>query len=99
TGYPVRGASSQPVNISGVVGSRSPIAVSEGGRETPLDIEFTALRVINVEDLGTGEPPQPKAVIDHVASVAGSAAASSNQNLRNVGSRGQYRIIGQARQA
>lgn len=94
TGYPLRGASARPFKVSGVVGSRSPIAVSEGGRETPLDIEFTALRVINVEDLGTGEPPQPKAVIDHVASVAGSAAASSNQNLRNVGPSVQYRIIG-----
>ena len=94
TGYPLRGASSQPFDISGVVGSRSQIAVSEGGREIPLDVEFTALRVINVEDLGTGEPPQPRAVIDHVASVAGSAAASSNENLRNVGPSVQYRIIG-----
>src|SRR5690606_38552257 len=75
-------------------GSRSQIQVNEAGRETPLAIEFTALRVINVEDLGTGEPPQPKAVIDHVASVAGSAAAAQNENLRNVGPSVQYRIIG-----
>src|SRR5690606_5731296 len=94
TGYPLRGASSRPFKVKGVVGSRSPIALSEGGRETPLDIEFTALRVINVEDLGSGDTPQPKAVIDHVASVAGSAAASSNENMRNVGPSVQYRIIG-----
>jgi len=94
TGYPLSGASSQPFKVSGVVGSRSQIQVNEAGRETPLAIEFTALRVINVEDLGTGEPPQPKAVIDHVASVAGSAAAAQNENLRNVGPSVQYRIIG-----
>lgn len=94
TGYPLSGASSRPFKVSGVVGSRSQIQLNEAGRETPLAIEFTALRVINVEDLGTGEPPQPMAVIDHVASVAGSAAAARNENLRNVGPSVQYRIIG-----
>lgn len=93
-GYPLRGAANRPFEVSGVVGSRSEIAVTENGRETPLTVEFTALRVINVEDLGTGEPPQPKAAIDHVAAVSGSAAASRNENLRNVGPSVQYRIIG-----
>lgn len=50
--------------------------------------------MINVENLDSGEPPQPKAVIDHVASVSGSAAAAANEHLRNVGPSVQYRIIG-----
>src|SRR5690606_31971271 len=65
----------------------------------PLTVEFSALRVINVEDLGSGEPPQPKAVIDHVASVSGSAAAANNEHMRNVGPSVQYRIIGADGQA
>lgn len=99
TGYPLSGASSEPFKVSGVVGSRSQIEVNEGGRSTPLAIEFTGLRVINVEDLGSGELPQPKAVIDHVASVAGSAAAAQNENMRNVGPSVQYRVIGADGQA
>ena len=99
TGYPLSGASSQPFKVSGVVGSRSQIEVNEGGRRTPLAIEFTGLRVINVEDLGSGELPQPKAVIDHVASVAGSAAAAQNEDMRNVGPSVQYRVIGADGQA
>jgi len=94
TGYPLRGAAGRPFEVKGTVGSRSEISVNEAGRETPLEVEFTALRVINVEDLGSGEPPQPKAVIEHVASVSGSAAAAANENLRNVGPSVQYRIIG-----
>src|SRR5690606_16856411 len=99
TGYPLRGAVNKPFGIDGKVGDRSEIVVSEGGREMPLTVEFTALRVINVEDLGTGEPPQPKAVIEHVAAVTGSAAAAANENMRNVGPSVQYRIIGADGQA
>lgn len=97
-GHPLRGATSRPFEVNGIVGNRSEITVNEGGRETPLTVEFTGLRVINVEDLGSGEP-QPKAVIDHVASVSGSAAAATNENLRNVGPSVQYRIIGADGQA
>lgn len=93
-GYPLVGAVNQPFEVSGVVGSRSQISVNEGDREIPLTVEFTALRVINVEDLSGGEPPQPKAVIEHVAAVSGSAAAANNEHLRNVGPSVQYRIIG-----
>jgi ResB protein required for cytochrome c biosynthesis len=99
TGYPLRGATNKPFDVDGVVGKRTEIVVSEGGREIPMTVEFTALRVINVEDLGEGEPPQPKAMMDHVASVSGSAAAANNTNLRNVGPSVQYRIIGADGQA
>ncbi|NLC36487.1 MAG: cytochrome c biogenesis protein ResB, partial [Alcaligenaceae bacterium] len=99
TGYPLTGAASRPFEISGVVGSRSEIAINQGGRQTPLAVEFTALRVINVEDLGSGEMPQPKAVVDHVAAVSGSAASANNEHMRNVGPSVQYRIIGADGQA
>src|SRR5690606_25928797 len=94
TGYPLRGAGNKPFEISGAVGQQTEIVVNVAGREQPMTVEFTALRVINVEDMGSGEPPQPKAVIEHVASVSGSAAAANNENLRNVGPSVQYRIIG-----
>src|SRR5699024_1087162 len=53
----------------------------------------TGLRVINVENLEGGEPPQPKAMVDHVAAVTGSAARARNENLRNVGPSIEYRVI------
>ena len=99
TGYPLRGAGNKPFEISGAVGQQTEIVVNVAGREQPMTVEFTALRVINVEDMGSGEPPQPKAVIEHVASVSGSAAAANNENLRNVGPSVQYRIIGADGQA
>lgn len=99
TGYPLTGAASRPFEISGVVGSRSEIAINQGGRQTPLAVEFTGLRVINVEDLGSGEMPQPKAVVEHVAAVSGSAASANNEHMRNVGPSVQYRIIGADGQA
>src|SRR3546814_6881897 len=43
--------------------------------------------------------PQPKAVIDHVAAVTGSAAGAKNEHLQNVGPSVQYRIIGEDGQA
>src|SRR5690606_32654617 len=39
--------------------------------------------------------PQPKAVIEHVASVTGSAAGAKNEHLQNVGPSVQYRVIGE----
>src|SRR5690606_38546425 len=64
------------------------------GVQPPLQVEFSGLRVINVENLTADAEPQPKAVIEHVASVTGSAAGASNENLRNVGPSVQYRITG-----
>ena len=98
-GYPLRGAVNKPFEINGTVGERTEVVVNEGGRQMPLAVEFTALRVINVENLDSGEPPQPKAVIEHVAAVSGSAAAANNEHLKNVGPSVQYRIIGADGQA
>jgi cytochrome c biogenesis protein len=98
-GYPLVGAASQPFAIDGTVGKSTDITVSGDGRQTPLQIEFSGLRVINVENMSSDAEPQPKAVIDHVASVTGSAAGAKNEHLQNVGPSVQYRIIGRDGQA
>ncbi len=97
-GYPLDGANPQPFTLDGTVGKSTEISLRGSAAQSPLQVEFTGLRVINVEDLGSGEP-QPKAMADHVAAVTGSAAGAKNENLRNVGPSVQYRIIGSDGQA
>src|SRR5690606_2248877 len=75
------------------------IAVQGEGTGIPLKIEFSGLRVINVEDLSSDAEPQPKAMIEHVAAVTGSAAGAKNDHLTNVGPSVQYRVIGSDGQA
>lgn len=94
-GYPLAGASAKPFELAGTVGSSADLMAAGGSRPVPLKIEFSGLRVINVEDLSGEVAPQPKAVIDHVAAVTGSAAGAKNEHLRNVGPSVQYRIIGE----
>ncbi|AEC21396.1 cytochrome C-type biogenesis transmembrane protein [Pusillimonas sp. T7-7] len=98
-GYPLGGASAQPFELAGTVGSSTDITAVGGDRPIPLNIEFSGLRVINVENLSGDVAPQPKAVIEHVASVTGSAAGAKNEHLQNVGPSVQYRIIGEDGQA
>ena len=98
-GYPLLGAEAAPFDLSGTVGKDTEIVVADGDARRPVKIEFTGLRVINVENLSGDEEPQPKAVMDHVASVTGSAAGAKNENLRNVGPSVQYRITGRDGQA
>jgi len=93
-GYPLAGAKAQPFTLDGTVGKSAEISLGGGAGPSPLQIEFSGLRVINVEDLGGGGEPQPKAMAEHVAAVTGSAAGAKNENLRNVGPSVQYRIIG-----
>lgn len=98
-GYPLGGANNQPFDIQGVVGKATQISVNSGHQETPLAIDFSGLRVINVENLAGDTLPQPKAVIEHVAAVTGSAAGAKNDHLKNVGPSVQYRIVGSDGQA
>src|SRR5690606_18218459 len=84
-GYPLAGASAQPFELAGTVGSSTDITAVGGERPIPLKIEFSGLRVINVENLSGDVAPQPKPVIEHVASVTGSAAGAKNDHLQNVG--------------
>lgn len=90
-GFPLTGPRSQPFDVTGKIGDGSEITRGTGD---PLKIEFTGLRVINVENMASDVAPQPKAMFDHVASVTGSAAGAKNENLRNVGPSVQYRITG-----
>src|SRR3546814_10922912 len=92
-------SASQAFSIDGTVGKSTEITVADGSGPAPLQIEFSGLRVINVENLSDDAEPQPKAVIDHVASVTGSAAGAKNEDLKNVGPSVQYRIIGRDGQA
>lgn len=98
-GYPLVGARNKPFEVNGTVGKTTQITVDGVGQAASLGIDFSGLRVINVENLAGDVPPQPKAVIDHVASVTGSAAGANNENMKNVGPSVQYRIVGSDGQA
>ncbi len=98
-GYPLTGARNHPFEINGVVGKPTEITVGSGAQQTPLTIDFSGLRVINVENLSGDVPPQPKEMMEHVASVTGSAAGAKNENMKNVGPSVQYRIVGSDGQA
>ncbi|MCC2595975.1 cytochrome c biogenesis protein ResB [Pusillimonas sp. MFBS29] len=98
-GYPLAGASAAPFDLKGTIGDSVDITATGSGQPIPLNIEFSGLRVINVENLSGDVEPQPKAVIDHVAAVTGSAAGAKNEHLQNVGPSVQYRIIGEDGQA
>ncbi len=98
-GYPLVGASNKSFDFNGVVGKPTEITVSNGQGESSLAIDFSGLRVINVEDLSGDAVPQAKPMIEHVAAVTGSAAGAKNEHLKNVGPSIQYRIVGNDGQA
>jgi cytochrome c biogenesis protein len=89
-GYPLVGQGAAPCEGHGLVGE----GAKAGAAKEPLQVDFTGLRVINVENLTGDAEPQAKAMIDHVAAVTGSAAGGKNENLRNVGPSVQYRVTG-----
>src|SRR3546814_17448125 len=71
-----------------------------GGPEAQrIDVDLSGLRTINVENMASGKPPQPKPFLAEVAAVTGSAAGAKNENLRNVGPSVQYRVLGSDGQA
>lgn len=94
TAYPLRGAGSKPFAVEGAVGEQTEIALGGDTGVENLAVNLSGLRVINVENMAPGAEPQPKAMLDHVAAVTGSAAGASNEHLRNVGPSVQYRVIG-----
>lgn len=94
-GFPLQGPEDRTFELDTRVGEPSRFDFSLGNNAPQsMSVNVTALRVINVEDLGTGEDPQPKAMLDHVAAVTGSAAASDKKNLKNLGPSVQYQIVG-----
>jgi len=88
--YPLRGGQAHAFALEGEVGRSVELSLG-GAADTVL---FSRLRPINVENLASREPPQPKPLIDHVASVTGSAVLAKNDNLVNVGPNIEYRLTG-----
>lgn len=80
--HPVKGTSFEPIRLQATVGDSTPIIYNAAGDS--VTAKFSELRVINVEDLSEGNP-QPKALMDHVASVAGTGVKPNNEHLTNVG--------------
>ena len=97
TGYPLSGSNPLSFEVKAQVGQTSDVALGSTGKS--VKIEITKLRTINVEDLSAGNPAEPKAFGEHVASVTGSAAGKNNKNLRNVGPSVEYRLIDQSGQS
>lgn len=93
-GYALNGSKNQPFSVSGTVGKQSEL-VMRGDQQRRLELDIAELRIINVEDLSGNVAPQPKAMIEHVAAVTGSAAGRNNDNLTNVGPSVRYRLIGE----
>ncbi|WP_407849582.1 cytochrome c biogenesis protein ResB [Bordetella petrii] len=100
-GYPLVGAASAAFDLDGTVGKPAEItARGPDGSARDMQVEITALRPINVEDLSGGTPGANRLSFgEHVASVTGSAAGKKNENLRNVGPSVEYRLVDQAGQA
>jgi len=98
TARPLLGMATAPLAIDGVVGQSRDISLDVAGQTTTLRLDVTDLRVINVEDMRQGAP-QPKALLEHVASVTGSAAGQANEHLRNIGPSITYRLTDAAGQS
>jgi len=102
TGYPLTGSDTSTFRVDGTVGKQSEVtATGAQGKPYAMQVDITALRPINVEDLSSGRPDAARGMTlgEHVASVAGSAAGKKNENLHNVGPSIEYRLIDQAGQA
>lgn len=93
-GYPLQGSQNKTFDLHAEVGKPVELTLGEDGNAQNLNVDVSGLRVINVENMQGDIMPQPKAFTEHVAAVTGSAAAKSNENLKNVGPSVQYRIIG-----
>lgn len=92
--YPLLGGDYQPRTINAQVGDQQTVELDFLSEQPKVALRPTELRVINVEDLSSGVP-QPKAWVDHVAEVTGSAASKRDSNLVNVGPSVHYNIIDQ----
>lgn len=87
--FPLSGSKPGPFELKKRVGESVELPVGNTGSKVKLEV--SGLRPINVEDLTSGEP-QPKAVIEHVAAVTGSAASKRDKHLQNLGPSVEYRI-------
>tara|TARA_R110000851_G_scaffold73980_1_gene163194 strand:- start:74308 stop:76356 length:2049 start_codon:yes stop_codon:yes gene_type:complete len=93
--WPLSGNNAEAFNVDATVGEPTDITLDASTNEPQrYQLNVTDLRVINVENLEINADPQPRAVLDHVAAVTGSARTLKNENLRNVGPSVQYRLTG-----
>ncbi len=102
--YPMEGASKRRFEVEGTVGDSTTLTNSADR----LQLEFTGLRVINVENLGSPEAPTGTADVRKVDLVAGierhlgsGAKDPGDKSLRNVGPSVTYKLrdaSGQARE-
>ena len=90
--HPLTGAATEPTRIQATVGDNNTSIVYNQQTGDSVTANFTELRVFNVEDLSEGNP-QPKALMDHVASVAGSGVKPNNEHLKNVGPSLHYQLV------
>jgi cytochrome c biogenesis protein len=102
--WPVAGAASRRFEVEGVVGSSTTLTSSNGEQ---LTLEFTGLRVINVENLGApaaegGTDVRKVDLVTGLEKHLGSGAkAPGDRQLRNVGPSVTYKLrdaSGQARE-
>lgn len=101
------GTGGAPFDIEGVVGSSTTLSNASSGGKDALTLEFTDLRVINVENFGTSGAGAPTDVrkVDLVGSLqqhlGSGAKVRAKKELRNVGPSVTYKLrdaAGQARE-
>ena len=102
-GYPLAPGAA-PFDLEGVVGDSSRLSRTVGTKEETLAVEYTGLRVINVENFGAQDPSatDPRAVNLRAALDANLGAANKtreNKHLRNVGPSMSYKLRDAAGQA
>ncbi|MEO6974078.1 MAG: cytochrome c biogenesis protein ResB [Rhodoferax sp.] len=104
---PMNGAT-KPFQIEGVIGGSSQLTKGEGEANDKLTLEYTGLRVINVENFGDGTGDGNGADVRKVnlrssldASLGAANKSATKKTLRNVGPSVTYRLrdaAGQARE-
>ncbi|MEY4883171.1 MAG: hypothetical protein RIS34_1025 [Pseudomonadota bacterium] len=101
-------AATKPFEIEGVIGGSSQLTRGDGGEGEKLTVEYTGLRVINVENFGTGDAGVSGTDVrkvdlrESINSRLGAANKTvTKKELRNVGPSVTYKLrdaAGQARE-
>ncbi|MDR3451789.1 MAG: cytochrome c biogenesis protein ResB [Rhodoferax sp.] len=101
-------AATKPFQIEGVIGGSSQLTKGQGEGNDKLTLEYTGLRVINVENFGDGSGDGTGTDVRKVnlrasldASLGAANKSATNKALRNVGPSVTYRLrdaAGQARE-
>lgn len=93
----------QPFTLEGTIGGSAPLPPSATPAQGPMTVEYTGLRVINVENLGqdSGSATDPRKVDlrTRLNASLGAANKANNEQLRNVGPSVSYKLRDAAGQA